>query len=369
MTSVAEQRLVLALQAAELGTWTWDMASAHTVWDARLEALHGLPPGGFGGTFDDWVASLHPDDRAECLERVQRALEEPGPYVLLHRTIWPDGSVHWIECRGRVMVDENGAPTGTIGVAMDVTTRERHQAAVEQELAEEHHLVESLQQAILPHVLPSVPGVAVASRYVAAAGSAVVGGDWYAVVPLPDGCLGLGIGDVAGHGLAAIADMADVRFSLRALALGERDPERVLVRLNEVVQLFESDTLITALYGILDPAQRTWSYSSAGHLPPVVRSLDGTTTLLPESGQPPLGLPTDYQRYTAQLEAGSTLVLCTDGLVERRDESIAAGLERLTKVCRDGSDDPEVLCDQLLDQLLDAGSNNDDTALLVATLR
>ena len=67
MTSVAEQRLALALEAAELGTWTWDMASGASVWDARLEALHGLPPGGFGGTFDDWVAALYPDDRPECL--------------------------------------------------------------------------------------------------------------------------------------------------------------------------------------------------------------------------------------------------------------------------------------------------------------
>ena len=80
VTSVAEQRLMLALEAAELGTWTWDMASATTVWDARLEALHGLPPGGFGGTFDDWVAALYPDDRAECLRRVERALADPGPY-------------------------------------------------------------------------------------------------------------------------------------------------------------------------------------------------------------------------------------------------------------------------------------------------
>ena len=90
MTSVAEQRLMLALEAAELGTWTWDMASATTVWDTRLEALHGLPPGGFGGTFEDWVAALHPDDRAECLRRVERALADPGPYLLLHRAILPE---------------------------------------------------------------------------------------------------------------------------------------------------------------------------------------------------------------------------------------------------------------------------------------
>ena len=67
MTSLIEFRLALALEAAQLGTWTWDMAAGTTTWDVRLEELHGLPPGGFGGTFEDWLASLHPEDRAECL--------------------------------------------------------------------------------------------------------------------------------------------------------------------------------------------------------------------------------------------------------------------------------------------------------------
>jgi len=226
LTSVAEQRLALALEAAELGTWTWDMASGSSVWDTRLEALHGLPPGGFGGTFDDWVEALYPDDRPECLRRVERALAKPGPYVLLHRCTWPDGSLHWIECRGRVVVDANGAPTGTIGVAIDVTAREQQAAEVVRELEAEHHLVERLQHAILPTALPSVPRVTLATRYTAAAGPAIVGGDWYASVPLPEGRLGIAIGDVSGHGLAAVADMADARFSLRALALGEERPER-----------------------------------------------------------------------------------------------------------------------------------------------
>src|SRR4051812_16636448 len=114
--SLAEARLALALEAAALGTWTYDAASANTVWDTRLEQLHGLAPGEFGGTYDDWLAAMHPDDRPECLARVERAFANPGPYLLLHRTTWPDGSVHWIECRGRVTVDENGAPNGTIGV-------------------------------------------------------------------------------------------------------------------------------------------------------------------------------------------------------------------------------------------------------------
>ena len=236
-----------------------------------------------------------------------------------------------------------------------------------QELAEEQHLVENLQHAILPTVLPSVAGVTLATRYVAATGPTMVGGDWYAAVPLPDGRLGLAIGDVAGHGLPAVADMADARFSLRALALAEQEPDRVLGRLNQVVQLFEDDTLITALYGVLDPAQQTWSYAGAGHYPPVLRLADGTTTLMESTGQPPLGLPAEYRCIDAALDGGATLVLYTDGLIERRGEPLEVSLDRLVAVCRSGSSDPEKLCDELLAELLDESSNQDDAALLVAS--
>ena len=133
--SVAELRLALAIEAAQLGSWTWDIESGITTWDERLEEMHGLPPGGFGGTFEDWVAALHPFDRAECIALVEAALTNPGPYRLVHRTIWADGSEHVIECRGTVLTDSAGHPTGTTGVAIDVTTREQRAAAVSAALA------------------------------------------------------------------------------------------------------------------------------------------------------------------------------------------------------------------------------------------
>ena len=367
MSSVAEQRLDLALRAAGLGTWTWDMAAETTTWDVRLEELHGLPPGGFGGRFDDWVAALHPEDRAQCLERVQRALAHPGPYVLLHRTVWPDGSIHWIECRGRVTVDDEGRPSGTIGVALDVTDRERRKQAVAAELAEQRDVVATLQRTLLPVQLPSVPDVRLVTRYGPARSSAV-GGDWYASVPLPDGRLGLAIGDVAGHGPGAVADMAGARFSLRALALEHTDPAEVLNRLNQAVELFEGGVLITGLYGIVDVASGRWSFSSAGHCPAVVRDAGGTAALVTTRGQPPLGLGACYVGQERRLEAGATLILYTDGLVERRDEPITDGFERLVAAVGRGPADPEALADHLLAELLDEGSNDDDVALLIAAV-
>jgi PAS domain S-box-containing protein len=369
MHSVAERRLALAIAAAQLGSWTWDMASGITTWDERLEEMHGLPPGGFGGTFEDWVAALHPDDRAECIALVEAALANPGPYRLVHRTTWADGSEHVVECRGTVLTDSEGRPAGTTGVAIDVTNRERRAAAVDEALAHERNLVRTFQRALLPSSLPSAAGTAVAARYRAAETDVAVGGDWYAVVGLPDGLLGLAIGDVAGHGVDAVADMAAARFSLRALALTEPRPDVVLERLNQVVKVFEGDAMITALYGVLDPHERSWTYAAAGHPPVVLRCSDGRTRLLDEANDPPLGVATGFRTRQVQLEPGATLVLYTDGLVERRGEDIDAGLHRLadalTRYARLG---PERLADALLARLGVVAGARDDIALIVVRL-
>ena len=119
--TAGEQRLQLALTAAQLGTWHWDTATGANVWDARLEEIHGLPPGGFGGSFDAWMALLHPDDVPRVVATVNAAMASPSPYRLDTRVIWPDGTVRSIEAWGEVTTDEAGAPTGTIGCVRDVT--------------------------------------------------------------------------------------------------------------------------------------------------------------------------------------------------------------------------------------------------------
>ncbi len=113
----------LALEAGGLGTWRWNMLTAATEWDQRLEALFGLSPGQFDGTFDAYVKLLHPDDREEVLRVVRRAIESGSHYRVEHRVVWPDGSTHWIAGAGGVIVDEGGAVAGTVGCAMDITDR------------------------------------------------------------------------------------------------------------------------------------------------------------------------------------------------------------------------------------------------------
>jgi PAS domain S-box-containing protein len=365
--TIVEQRLQLALDAGQLGTWTWSIAAGRTVWDERLEELHGLEPGGFGGTFEDWVESLHPDDRAECLARVEAALAAPGPYVLLHRTTWRDGSVHHIECRGTVLVDVDGTPTGTTGIAFDVTDRQDRDAALTLELAREREVVQTLQCVLLPVDLPTVAGARVAARYLAAEANVDVGGDWYAILPLSDHELGIAIGDVAGHGLGAVADMASARFSLRALGLVGASPAEVLVRLNHVVEVFDTDTIVTALYGVLDTQARTWTYASAGHYPAVLRSAEKRTCLLDEKCDPPLGIATTMHEHRVDLEPGAMLVLYTDGLVERRGESIDTGFERLRRACEVGPAEPHELCEFLL-ATVRAEPTDDDIAIVAVAV-
>lgn len=121
-TAASEQRLQLAHKAARLGTWQWDIAAGTNIWDTRLEEIYGLPPGGFGGSFEAWMELLHPDDIPAVIDTVNAAMASPSSYLLRTRVIWPDKqTVRSIEAWGEVTTDEAGTPTGTIGCVRDVT--------------------------------------------------------------------------------------------------------------------------------------------------------------------------------------------------------------------------------------------------------
>ena len=131
------EHLRSALDAGGLGTWRWDLATGRTIWDERLEALFGLPPGGFDGTYDMYMSLVHPDDRAALAAIVDEAVRNKARYRTEHRVVWPDRTIHWISGAGGVTLDENGGVTGTLGCVLDVTEqvaemheRERLAAAV-----------------------------------------------------------------------------------------------------------------------------------------------------------------------------------------------------------------------------------------------
>jgi PAS domain S-box-containing protein len=119
------ERLALALTAGRLGTWRWDVATGTTVWDPGLERLFGLEPGMFDGTYETWVSLLHPEDRDAVVRTVEEAVRTLQPYEIEHRVIWPDGSVHWLQGRGVVVVGDDGAAAGTIGCTVEITAQKR----------------------------------------------------------------------------------------------------------------------------------------------------------------------------------------------------------------------------------------------------
>jgi len=188
----------------------------------------------------------------------------------------------------------------------------------------------ALHRSLLPATLPSVPGTDLAARYVAGSGN--VGGDWYDVFVLPDGKLGVVIGDVAGSGLASAVVMGRMRSALRAYVLETADPATALRMLDRKIQYFEPGAMATVLYGLYTPGTGEFAFSSAGHLPPVLAVPSGRPSgVLPVRPNPPIGAADDPERRTATavIPPGALLCCFTDGLVERRYEVIDVGIGRV----------------------------------------
>jgi PAS domain S-box-containing protein len=121
--AASEARLRLAHEAAQLGSWHWELAAGEVVWDEQLEAIYGMAPGTFGRTYEAWLETVLPEDRDQVLAAVQVAWEARSTYVLRNRIRWPDGTLRWIEAHGKVTTDQHDNPTGTIGCVRDVTER------------------------------------------------------------------------------------------------------------------------------------------------------------------------------------------------------------------------------------------------------
>jgi serine phosphatase RsbU (regulator of sigma subunit) len=232
----------------------------------------------------------------------------------------------------------------------------------------EHQVAVELQRGLLPKQLPAIAGLELAAHYEAA--GAEVGGDWYDAFALPGGRLGVVLGDVAGRGVPAASAMGQLRSVTRAFALaddGFLTPGEMLTRLNRHQLALGQTELFTVVYAIIDPAEGTISWSTAGHPPPLVRSAEGWAAYL-EGGEGLMGIEDIvYRDLRAPLEAESIVIFYTDGLIERRGESLDVGLERLADALGSGPDVPAELCEYVIEQMRPAGPelHDDVTALLV----
>lgn len=241
------------------------------------------------------------------------------------------------------------------------------QAAVsETERSRERGLAIELQRGLLPDRLPSMPGIDVAARYEAAGQALEVGGDWYDALEFSDGRIGVVIGDVVGHGLDAMISMGRLRSALAALALHSASPASLLRELDEFVGGPDGTAYATVFYAIVDLENQTIVYSSAGHPPGLLISPDGETTWLDEGQTEPLyGVSTVRREATASLVPGAALILYSDGLIERRGESLNVGLERLQRLASAVIDKPpQAMCDDLFASLVPV-TPRDDAVVLV----
>lgn len=238
---------------------------------------------------------------------------------------------------------------------------------VEQLLGEQRNIAETLQRALLPQRIPQMPGVDVGMRYVPGEHGVEIGGDWYDLIPLDDRRFFFVVGDVSGRGVTAGSVMASLHFAIRGFVSEGHDPARVLTTAAGLLNVSRDHHFATVLCGVADIEQRSVTFANAGHLPPLLVG-NGTREFVHTEVGPPIGVGTQpvYRPVTVTVPPGGLFLAYTDGLVERRGESLDVGLDRLATVVSSGGSDRrgiEELLDHVAAELAEEGQV-DDTAIL-----
>lgn len=269
-----------------------------------------------------------------------RTHEDTGPLDVFHREMFEELAVR-------------------IAVAIDSA----------QIYAREHHVADTLQRALLPEQLPCHESIRFDAAYIPATEEAIVGGDWYDAFTLPDGRIALSIGDVAGHGLRAAIVMGEVRQAFRAAALNPTSPSVVLERANTIVNMRQNPTMVTAIFGIIDPGTATITYAAAGHPAPLLALPCMMVERLPTGGIP-LGIADsiDATDWSFTIPPGAYLAFYTDGLIENSKDVLegeAMLVEAMRAEIADRMDAPAM---SLMRRVFGERKNIDDAAaLFVAT--
>ncbi|MBP0458220.1 ATP-binding SpoIIE family protein phosphatase [Streptomyces montanisoli] len=238
----------------------------------------------------------------------------------------------------------------------------------------EAYIADELQRTMLPENLPQPTGVRLASRYLPAAETARVGGDWYDAIPLPGSRVALVVGDVMGHSMTSAAVMGQFRTTAQTLAGLDLPPQEVLHHLDEQAQRLGTDRMATCMYVVYDPVAHRITIANAGHPPPILLHMGGRAEVLKVPPGAPIGVGgVDFEAVELDAPSGATLLLYTDGLVESRLRDVWTGIEQLRERLEatsrltgpDHAPPLEALCDDVLD-VLGPGDRDDDIALLAA---
>ncbi|GAA2460952.1 SpoIIE family protein phosphatase [Streptomyces mauvecolor] len=313
-----------------------------------------------------------------------RFIESPQDFADSYPVLWPNISGLGITSAAYLPLIAQARPIGAIGLLYSdksgFTSDERNLlvalgSSIAQSLQramlyeQEHDLAEGLQQAMLPRRIPEVPGAQLAVRYRSARFGRDIGGDWYDVIPLPGGRVGVAIGDVQGHDTHAAAVMGQLRIVLRAYAAEGHTPATVIARASVFLHELDTDRFATCTYAEADLSTGVVQLVRAGHVDPLIRLQDGSCRRLPVEGGLPLGLSAEFGRLeypvsTVELDPGQTLLLYTDGLVEQPGTDLDDGMQVLASLVRTGPEDLEALADRLCD-VVDEQGGDDDVALLL----
>ncbi|MFB7658099.1 MULTISPECIES: SpoIIE family protein phosphatase [unclassified Streptomyces] len=323
---------------------------------------------------DAYVAAFGMRDLGERAREALPELDEPGLFPLLDqvqrsgrpRTLKsrkaPDGRSYTFTC---TPVTEGG-DRGVLVFATDVTDHAEAAARLRASERRQRETAVTLQRSLLPQELEEPDDLRVAATYHPGGTEAAVGGDWYDVITLGGGRTALVIGDVMGRGVRAAAVMGQLRTAVRAYARLDLPPHEVLQLLDGLATEIDANQIATCVYAIHDPNEGRLVYASAGHLPILVRDENGTVQRADEPTGPPLG--TGGWVHTSgsiSLAPGSTAVLYTDGLVERRDEDLDEGIAALERALSGATGTPQVICDRLVRSAGVTPDHDDDVAVLV----
>ncbi|MER5789207.1 SpoIIE family protein phosphatase [Streptomyces sp. NPDC001980] len=275
-----------------------------------------------------------------------------------------DGRTYTFTC---TPVAENGDRDG--GVLLFATDVTDHAEAAERLRASERRQRETavtLQRSLLPQELEQPDDLRIAATYQPGGTEAAVGGDWYDVITLGGGRTALVIGDVMGRGVRAAAVMGQLRTAVRAYARLDLPPHEVLQLLDGLATEIDPNQIATCVYAVHDPNEGRLVYASAGHLPILVRDENGGVLRTEEPTGPPLGTGGwVHASASVPLGPGSTAVLYTDGLVERRDADLDQGIEALAHALAGATGTPQVICDRLVRSAGVTADHDDDVAVLV----
>ncbi|WP_330331370.1 SpoIIE family protein phosphatase [Streptomyces sp. NBC_00536] len=353
-----------------VGYFEEDLLTGATRWSQETYTLFGMDRDAPPVPLARLGARLHPED-VPLLEGLLASLGEGrrGDRALV-RAIRADGGVRHVRIAAEPLLS-GAALTGLTGVYQDVSAQHHNElalSAAQEDATARARFVLQLQRAIVPEApLTAEPagGLDVAVRYRPASQDYLVGGDWYDVLVLPDGRVLVAVGDIAGHGIDAATSMVVLRNALRGLAVTGAGPGRLMTWLNEVTLGTRGGPTATAVCAVYDPVAGSLRWAGAGH-PPVLLLREGRARILDAPHNILLGAVAgaDYEEASLALLPGDTLLLYTDGFVERRHVSMDRSLAALRRAAqRVGAGPVESMADALLSAV--TGDTDDDTSLVV----